>query len=140
KFTLIALLFLLPLILLSGMQTKQLWDELRQLQRERAGLELQQTALQLIGLSESYRDIAALQDGREDTDLQQRLQTIQADWLQQHQQLQQQADQKLADTNLQAVMQALQEQAEGLFRPQGRLGNQALALAHYQPLVSNSYA
>lgn len=140
KFTLIALLFLLPLILLSGMQTKQLWDELRQLQRERAGLELQHTALQLIGLSESYRDIAALRDGREDTDLQQRLQTIQADWLQQHQQLQQLADQKLADTNLQAVMQALQEQAEGLFRPQGRLGNQALALAHYQPLVSNSYA
>ena len=41
KFTLIALLFLLPLILLSGMQTKQLWNDLRQLQHERDGLGLQ---------------------------------------------------------------------------------------------------
>lgn len=140
KFTLIALLFLLPLILLSGMQTKQLWDELRQLQRERAGLELQQATLQLIALSERYRDLAALQDGREDSQLQQLLDGLQSQWLQEYRRLRQQSDHLLADDNLQAVMQALQDQAEGLFHPQGRMGNQALALAHFQPLVTNSYA
>ncbi|SFX23408.1 methyl-accepting chemotaxis protein [Marinospirillum alkaliphilum] len=139
KFTLIALLFLLPLMLLSSMQTKSLWDDLRQLQRERSGLELQVSVLQLVALAERYQDLAALNDGRDDPLILQQQEQVRQQWHQAFDRFQQDASLKLEDTNMDAAVQALADRVDGLFRPQGTMGNQALALAHFEPLVMNTY-
>ncbi|HKM14904.1 MAG TPA: methyl-accepting chemotaxis protein [Marinospirillum sp.] len=139
KFTLIALFFLLPLIVLSGVQTKQLWNDLRQLQHERDGLSLQAESLKLIALSEQYRDLAALADSRETPELRQQLSQISKAWQQHFNELQQIATQKLPDINLQTALTGLGQQAEALFKPQQRLGSPNMALVYYQPLVNDAY-
>lgn len=138
KFTLIALLFLLPLIVLSSVQTKQLWSDLRQLQHERYGLSLQAEVLQLIALSEQYRDLAALADSRETPELRGQLKELSKAWLQRFSYLQQVAKEKLPDANLQLALEGLEQKATVLFGPQQRLGSPNMALMHYQPLVNNT--
>lgn len=139
KFTLIALLFLLPLILLSSMQTKSLWDDLRQLQREQSGLALQSEVLRLVALAERYQNLSALMDGRDDPVLQRQLEQVRQEWHVIFNGFSQQADLQMQDANLNLAIEAMAQQVDGLFRPQGTMGNQALALAHFQPLVMNTY-
>ncbi|WP_027849293.1 methyl-accepting chemotaxis protein [Marinospirillum minutulum] len=138
KFTLIALLFLLPLIILSGVQTKQLWNDLRQLQLERDGLTLQAEVLQLIALSEEYRDYAALADSRETPELRQKINALATTWLERFNALEQTANLKLADANLKTALTKLKAQAKRIFEPQPRQGNVSMALMHYQPLVKQT--
>lgn len=138
KFTLIALLFLLPLILLSGMQTKQLWNDLRQLQNERNGLSLQAEVLALVALSEEYRDLATLADSRETAEVRQQLNKANQLWLQQFNNLKKLANQKLPNANLQNALAGLEQQAAVLFGSQQRLGNPNMALVHFQPLVTKT--
>jgi len=138
KFTLIALLFLLPLIILSGVLTKQLWNDLRQLRHERDGLSLQAEVLQLYSLSEQYRDIAVLADSRDTEVLRQKLDKLSRAWLAQFTRLQQSAKLKLEDENLAATLADMQQQAKSIFQTQKRIGNTSLALVHYQPLVNNT--
>ena len=138
KFTLIALLFLLPLIILSGVLTKQLWNDLRQLRHERDGLSLQAEVLQLYSLSEQYRDIAVLADSRDTEVLRQKREKLSRAWLAQFTRLQQSAKLKLEDENLAATLADMQQQAKSIFQTQKRIGNTSLALVHYQPLVNNT--
>lgn len=138
KFTLIALLFLLPLIALSGMQISQLWQDLRQLQKERSGLVLQAKVLDLVALSERFRDAATLADGRDTPELKQQVSQLAGAWQLSFQQLEMAAKESLPNPNLHEALTKLAALGQGLFNNPTRQGNTSLALAHYQPLVKQS--
>ncbi|SFC16209.1 methyl-accepting chemotaxis protein [Marinospirillum celere] len=138
KFSLVAILFLLPMLLLSSIQIQQLWSDLRQIQRERAGLELQGLTLDLAAAAEDYRDLASLLETRDLPEVMERSDEAKTHWLNIHEQLVELSSELLAASNLNANLNVLREQAETLFNEDPRLGNFSLALAHYQPLVISS--
>lgn len=138
KFSLVAVLFLLPMLLLSSIQIQQLWDDLRQIQRERAGLELQGLTLDVVAAAEDYRDLASMLQTRDLSDIAAKTEEAQSNWQRVHQQLKERSGQLLGASNLEANLDVLLEQAEALFSEDPRLGNFSLAQAHYQPLVTQS--
>ncbi len=138
KFTLVALLFLIPMLGLSGLQMHNLWQDLRQIQREQLGLDLQEQALALVAAAEDYRDLAALLETRSRPELSAAVQEAQLTWQTLYQQLLQASQQQLDDPHLDNFLQELNSQAAHFFEHSPRLSNFSLALAHYQPLVINS--
>lgn len=138
KFTVIALLFLLPMLLLSGWHVHNLWNDLLQIRKERTGLALQGQTLDLARHSEQFQLMTALLENHETPELSRLRDVAILEWRQQLEQLQQDAT-ALNDPQLLTSLNELQEQAEGLFLPQGRLGHLGLALSHYQPLILNTY-
>lgn len=138
KFSLVAILFLIPLLVLSSIQIQQLWNDLRQLQRERAGLELQEQTLQLVAAAEDYRDLSALQEIRNLSEARRRAEQARETWYATYQQIHSLSSQQLQDSNLSANLEAIAEQAEALFTHDDHLGTLSMALSHYQPLVLNS--
>lgn len=138
KFSLVAMLFLLPLAILSSIQIQQLWDDLRQLQKERVGLALQEQALDLVAAAEDYRDLSALLETRDLPDARQLAEEAKESWRSHYQDLYRITSQQLHDANLADNLTAIEQQAEDLFAQQDHIGALSLALSHYQPLVLNS--
>jgi|AntRauTorcE11897_2_1112592.scaffolds.fasta_scaffold04202_4 methyl-accepting chemotaxis protein len=138
KFSLVAVLFLLPMLVLSSIQIQQLWDDLQQLQKERAGLALQEQTLKLVAAAEDYRDLSALQEIRNLAESRRLAEEAREAWRATYQEIYALSTEQLQDKNLSANLQAIEEQAEALFAHDDYLGNLSMALSHYQPLVINS--
>ncbi|WP_114418703.1 methyl-accepting chemotaxis protein [Marinospirillum perlucidum] len=138
KFSLVAILFLLPMLILSGIQIQQLWQDLAQLQKERAGLLIQDKTLDLVAAAEDYRDLTALQETRNLPAAQEMATAAREAWLEDYQAVYALSQERLEDSHLEAKLAALKETAEGYFAQTDYLGNMSLALSHYQPLVSES--
>jgi len=138
KFSLVAILFLLPLAVLSSIQIQQLWEDLRQLQRERVGLALQEQTLNLVAAAEDYRDLSALQETRDLPEAERLAEQARDTWRANFQKIAAISAEELQDRNLADNLEAIEQQVESLFAHDDHIGALSLALSHYQPLVLNS--
>ncbi|ODC04000.1 hypothetical protein BFW38_11085 [Terasakiispira papahanaumokuakeensis] len=136
KFSLVSLLFLLPLVVFSTLILKTLWADWQLIQHERQGLSRQQDVLMLIQQAEHYRDLAALSNGRGEVELAQQQAAAWQRW-----QTSWQAFMTLAKTQFPGIetgpqFEQVQALVETMNTSPGRLGNHDLAMSHYQPLVT----